>query len=543
MLWFSARAIKLGDGITLTTREITEEKEKTNQLLQLNTQLETQNSIFVDAENVANIGSYIWYLDNGEASISDNFYRILGYEPNSFVVTYHSYREFVHPDDREIYDRLGEETVEHGTSKVNAYRIITKQGETKHIELNGRALIRHGRKASVGVVVDVTEEKQNQDRVIALNQELSIQNSILTDAERIAKIGSFIWFVGTEEIEISDNFYRMLGYEPKGFKASLERFSEFVHPEDLKAYLNSIEKSANELTVTEHRYRVITKDGEIKHLKVNGQFIHKDNKQIMSGVAQDISLSIAAEEKLRASNRELQHSNAELESFNRVASHDLQEPLRKTQMFISRLESTETDNLSDKGRVYFKKVANAASRMQALVLNLLTYSRIDSKHEDFEFIDLNEVLEKVKEDLSSTIENTGAVIKSEDLPSLGGVSYQLEQLFNNLISNALKYKVADVKPSISILAEKVHSKQIPEDFFKSANYYHKIAIIDNGIGFSTEHADKIFEVFQRLHQKSEYSGTGIGLAICKKIVENHHGFIYATSEQGKGSAFIFYLPA
>ncbi|CAM3574419.1 PAS domain-containing protein [Zobellia roscoffensis] len=541
--WFSARAIKLGDGITLTTREITEEKEKTDQLLQLNVQLETQNSIFIDAENVANIGSYIWYLDNGEASISDNFYRILGYEPNTFKVSYDSYKQFVHPEDLETYNRLGTETIEHGTSQVNGYRIITKQGDVKHIELNGRALIRHGRKASVGVVVDVTEEKQNSDRVVSLNQELSIQNSILTDAERIAKIGSFLWYVGTDEIELSDNFYRMLGHEPKAFKPSLKEYGEFVHPEDLKTYHQSIEKSTNELNVTEHRYRIITKTGEIKHLKVNGQFIQKNNKQVMSGVAQDISLSIEAEEQLRASNMELQHSNAELESFNRVASHDLQEPLRKTQMFISRIESTEAEHLSEKGRVYFKKVVNAASRMQALVLNLLTYSRIDSKHEDFELIDLNQVLQKVKEDLSTNIENTGANIKSENLPTLKGVSYQLEQLFNNLISNALKYKVADVTPSLTIQAEKVHAKQIPEDFFKMANTYYKITIIDNGIGFSTEHSEKIFEVFQRLHQKSEYTGTGIGLAICKKIVENHRGFIYATSELGKGSAFIFYLPA
>ncbi|WP_276165346.1 PAS domain-containing protein [Zobellia alginiliquefaciens] len=540
--WFSTRATKLGDGITLTTREITEEKEKTDQLLRLNTQLETQNSIFIDAENVANIGSYIWYLDNGEATISDNFYRILGYEPNEFKVTYDSYKQFVHPEDLETYNQLGAETVEHGKSRVTGYRIITKQGDVKYIELNGRELIRNGRKASVGVVVDVTEEKQTSDRVVSLNQEVYIQNSILTNAERIAKIGSFIWYVGTNEIELSENFYRMLGYEPKDFKPSLDKYSEFVHPDDLKKYHQSIEKSANEQNVTEHRYRIITKDGEIKHLKVNGQFIQKNNKQVMSGVAQDISLSIEAEEQLRASNMELQHSNAELESFNRVASHDLQEPLRKTQMFISRIENTEAENLSDKGRVYFKKVVNAASRMQALVLNLLTYSRIDAKHEDFELIDLNEVLLKVKEDLSSNIESTEAQIKSENLPTLRGVSYQLEQLFNNLISNAIKYRGADVTPSITIQAEKVHAKQIPEDFFKTSNSYFKIAIIDNGIGFSTEHSEKIFEVFQRLHQKSEYTGTGIGLAICKKIVENHHGFIYATSEPGKGSAFIFYLP-
>ncbi|WP_252737245.1 PAS domain-containing protein [Zobellia galactanivorans] len=541
--WFSARAIKLGDGITLTTREITEEKEKTDELLHLNTQLETQNSIFIDAENVANIGSYIWYLDNGEATISDNFYRILGYEPNTFKVTYDSYRKFVHPDDREMYDRLGKETSEHGQSQVNGYRIITKQGDVKHIELNGRSMIRNGRKVSVGVVLDVTEEKEKTNRVAALNQELSIQNSILTDAERIAKIGSFIWHVGTDEIEISDNFYRMIGFEPKGFKSSLKAFRKFIHPEDVKMFDENIENSTKELKVKEHRYRIITTEGEVKHFEVNGQLIEKNNTSVMLGVAQDITQNIAAEEKLRASNLQLQHSNAELESFNRVASHDLQEPLRKTQMFISRLESTEAENLSEKGRIYFQKVVNAASRMQSLVLNLLTYSRIDSKHEDFDLIDLNEVLKKVKEDLSSNITDTGALIKSEDLPSIKGVSYQLEQLFNNLISNALKYRAVEAVPTITIQAEKVHSKQIPENFFKTANTYYKITVIDNGIGFSSEHAEKIFEVFQRLHQKSEYSGTGIGLAICKKIIENHHGFIYATSELGKGSAFVFYLPA
>ncbi|NNE76793.1 MAG: PAS domain-containing protein [Pricia sp.] len=408
--WFRATAIKLNDGVTVTTREITEEKEKANQLKQINEELAIQNSIFTEAERVGKIGSYIWYLDTGDAIISDNFYRILGHEPNAFEVTFENYREFVHPDDLESYDKLGKQFTELGYSDVEEYRIITKQGKTKYLRLNGLFVKREGRPTSIGVVQDITDR------------------------------------------------------------------------------------------------------------------VKKD-------------------EDLRVRNLQLQKTNAELESFNRVASHDLQEPLRKIQMFISRIETTEIDGLSEKGREYFKKVGNAAARMQSLIINLLTYSRIDAKHEDFESIDLNEVLEKAKDNLSTSIENSKTTISSQKLPEIMGVFYQLEQLFSNLISNAIKYKTIDENPYISIESEKIYRSQIPEDFFKGSKAYHKITITDNGIGFDAEHADKIFEVFQRLHPKSQYSGTGIGLAICKKIIENHHGYIYASSEVGKGSAFIFFLPA
>jgi signal transduction histidine kinase len=152
-------------------------------------------------------------------------------------------------------------------------------------------------------------------------------------------------------------------------------------------------------------------------------------------------------------------------------------------------------------------------------------------------------LDKVKDELSIRVKETGATIVAEKLPTINGIFFQMEQLFNNLISNALKYSTSNTSPHITILSEKVNQKQIPEPFFKTAKHFYKLTFADFGIGFEQDKADKIFEVFQRLHQKSEYSGTGMGLAICKKISENHYGFIYATSEPGKGSVFVVYLPA
>jgi light-regulated signal transduction histidine kinase (bacteriophytochrome) len=270
--------------------------------------------------------------------------------------------------------------------------------------------------------------------------------------------------------------------------------------------------------------------------------MEREGQTVMIGVIQDVSDEIKAADNLRINNSKLIRSNIELESFSRVASHDLQEPLRKIQIFISRLDEEEKKKLSEKGKGYFEKIDNAAARMQSLIRNLLTYSQIDSSHEDFEKVDLNLVLEKALEDFSEYISDTKAKINTEKLPIIKGVSFQIKQLFDNLIANSLKYRNPKLDPQIQLKSEKVDYKQIPGEFLKSYNHYYKITYIDNGIGFEEEYTDKIFEMFQRLHQKNEYSGTGIGLAICKKIVENHHGHIYATSALGKGSAFIIYLP-
>jgi len=257
----------------------------------------------------------------------------------------------------------------------------------------------------------------------------------------------------------------------------------------------------------------------------------------------DISKLVLAEQNLKKRNLQLKRSNEELESFNRVASHDLQEPLRKIQMFLSRFFDMEQGKLSKKGQEYLAKVNKAAERMQSLIVNLLAYSRIDSTNDNFEDVDLNHILNKVLEELALTITETGAKIRKDKLPVIRGVPFQMEQLFLNLLSNALKYSKPQTQPLVEIRVEEVHRSHISQDFIKSSKYYYRISVKDNGIGFDPANASKIFEVFQRLHQKTEYSGNGIGLAICKKIVENHFGHIHAISGPGEGSTFIFYLPS
>ena len=244
---------------------------------------------------------------------------------------------------------------------------------------------------------------------------------------------------------------------------------------------------------------------------------------------------------LAAKNLELQNQNAELASFSYIASHDLQEPLRKIQAFISRILEKESDMLSNSGRDYFNRITESAARMQKLIEALLNYSRINTTEIVLENTDLNMVLNDVKWDLREEIENKKVIIRSEELPTLNIFPLQFHQLFSNIISNAIKYARNDLQPQIKITKKIVGAEELEENGVPGTAYW-KISITDNGIGFEPEHEKKIFELFQRLHGKEDYEGTGIGLAICKKIMQNHQGYINAEGRPGKGATFNIFIP-
>ncbi len=270
---------------------------------------------------------------------------------------------------------------------------------------------------------------------------------------------------------------------------------------------------------------------KIENLGYVKSFVHIASKRIELELQRQINENI-----LEGKNRELKYNNRELQSFNYIASHDLQEPLRKIQLFIGRILEQDEDNLSELSVKYFNTVRNAAGRMQNLIQALLTYSTSDAKGMDFTRTNLNHIIDDIKVDLEEPILNSNATIVCGNLPKLSVIPLQFHQLLLNLIANGIKYRRNDVDPIITISAEKV----LAED--DASNSMWKISVSDNGIGFEQQYENKIFELFQRLHGKNEYEGTGIGLAICKKIVQNHKGYIKVDSEVGKGSNFCIFVP-
>jgi signal transduction histidine kinase len=234
--------------------------------------------------------------------------------------------------------------------------------------------------------------------------------------------------------------------------------------------------------------------------------------------------------KLQHRTTALERSNRELEEFASVAAHDLQEPLRKVRAFSDRLMTRFADFLPEQGQSYLQRIHDASERMQRLINDLLTLSRVTTQAVPFEPVSLNDLTAQVLEDLSLLVQETGARIDVGDLPTLDADPAQMRELLQNLISNAIKYRRPDVSPHVTITAD------------PAGEGLGSFSVRDNGIGFEAQYAERIFRVFERLHGMGEFEGTGIGLAVCKKIVERHGGSITATSTPGEGSTFAVTLP-
>ncbi|MEP6647935.1 MAG: ATP-binding protein [Saprospiraceae bacterium] len=248
------------------------------------------------------------------------------------------------------------------------------------------------------------------------------------------------------------------------------------------------------------------------------------------------------QESLEQKNIELIQSNTDLASFAYVASHDLQEPLRKIQTFATRILEKEMDTLSESGKDHFQRMQLAAERMQTLIEDLLTYSRTNTAERKFEYTDLNEIIDDVKLEMKENLVQKDATIVTHKMCKAYVIPFQFRQLLNNLISNSLKFASPSRAPFIDINSEIINGTQVKNNLLEPEKKYCHISISDNGIGFEQQYSEKIFELFQRLHGKLTYQGTGIGLAIVKKIVDNHSGIITAESEEDKGARFDIYLP-
>ncbi len=549
--WFISTFAPTEDGITATSRDITSDKKAADSLKQLNEKLEAQNIELKRTDSflqnmlgsIQYVISYFEAVRNADGDIVD---FIIVYTNDKVIeLTGHTAEEITGKLISAEYPHLFE------NGEFENYQKVIASGEAMEYEKEYDLAEGHFYfcnevlKLGDGVTIvsqNITLRKSAEKELEAATERLAIQNTVLSDAESVAGLGSYSYNLATENLTYSDNCFRLLGMDMEKDEPSLALLTSMIHPDDRQRFNESLTQTFRKKKDIRKVYRINTLAGELKDIMMEGHFFEKNGENFMVGILRDITKEISNERILQKHNRELERTNAELESFNRVVSHDLQEPLRKIQMFISRFSDADKENLSERGHTYFEKIDGSANRMQLLIRNLLSYARLADEVESMHIIDLNLIFDKVLDDLSEKIEETQATINIPELPSITGTEFQLEQLFTNLLSNALKYKKHDEAPDISITSEILPFHKIDESLNLSPSEYVLLTVADKGVGFDPEHSENIFRLFQRLHKKNAYEGTGLGLAICKKIVENHEGRIIAQSEPGKGTQIQVYFP-
>ncbi len=357
--------------------------------------------------------------------------------------------------------------------------------------------------------------------------------------------GTFEWVIGVDKTYWSPGLYKI--YEVDDSFKQIDRMfaRSFIHPDDLDWVSDAAMEAIAQQKKLDIEFRIITAKKNVKIVhslaKMANDMDGKPSK--FAGSLRDVTSQRKIEEDLKNKVVELFQSNKELEEFAYVASHDMQEPLRKITTFGSRLSEKYGDILEGDGKMYLSRITAAAENMRQLINDLLEFSRISKTDHSFEVLDLNLILKSVTADLELIIEETKTQITAYPLPVIMAIPSQMKQLFSNIISNAIKFHQDGVAPQIVIQSEILKDSTLKQYGFLQNETYFQVSISDNGIGFEEEYASRIFNVFQRLHGKSEYPGSGIGLAICKKILDHHEGTIFAKGVPGEGATFTFIIPS
>lgn len=505
---------------------------------------EEKLQLIIDASD---LGVWDLNLKTQELVASGRCYEILGFSGKKELTT-DDIISHVHPDDLKLRSEAFAKAFDNGSLHYQL-RLIWEDGSLHWKEVKGKVYydLDNTPERMLGTVRDITDERNFHQQLLEREEKFRL----LADS-----MPQHIW---TSDPDGNLNYFNQSVFDYAGL--TLEEIKkngwiQIVHPDDreenIKQWLKAIETGEDFLI--EHRFRKHNgeyrwqlsraipqkdKDGVIK-MWVGTSTDIQDQKMFTNELENMVRLRT---NELRQKNLDLEKMNKELQSFVYISSHDLQEPLRKIQTFSSRIKAKELDVLSDSARNNFSRMQKAASRMQNLIQDLIAYSRTNTQEKNFEIINLHEIIEDTKETLSEELEERDVTFKLGEICDLKIIPVQFKQVVLNLVSNSIKFSIEGYPTIIEINCETLEGRNTGiESLYRKKKYTH-IQISDNGIGFEEQYNQKIFEVFQRLHNKDDYSGTGIGLAIVKRIIENHEGAIKAKGELNKGATFSIYIPA
>ncbi|HEX7320630.1 MAG TPA: PAS domain S-box protein [bacterium] len=464
----------------------------------------------------ANLGVWNWNTVTGELIWSDKCKALFGI-PLEETMSYQRFRDALHPDDRERTDKAVKDALDNHEDYDIEYRGLWPNGSIHWLAAKGRGFYDAAGKAVrlEGVVLDISDRKRVEEALRLKNIVFDSSIAANSTADSDGNI-----------TEANEAFLRIWGYSAKDEvvgKPILHFLQNKEEAVDIITALNASGKWKGEYTARRKNGTTFIAYGLATDLKDStGKLIGYQSAVI------DITERKRAEEELKRTMTDLSRSNKDLEQFAYVASHDLQEPLRMVASFTQLLEKRYKGKLDAEADEFIDYAVGGANRMQQLINDLLTYSRLGIKGKPFESCDCHSVLGRVIVNLRTAIDENKALITNDDLPAVIADETQMIQLLQNLIGNAIKFRSKE-SPLIHVSAQKKDNEWI-------------FSVRDNGIGIEPQYKERIFVIFQRLHGKEEYKGTGIGLAVCKKIVERHGGRIWVESELGKGSTFYFTMP-
>ncbi|MBK7979286.1 MAG: PAS domain-containing protein [Ignavibacteriae bacterium] len=470
------------------------------------------------ASKATEYGIWDWNILTDEVFYSAEWKKQIGYNEDEIKNDFGSWIKHLHPEESEYMQQKVKEFVEHGEGNFELdFRFRHKDGH--YIYIHSKAAVVKDENGKItrlfGAHTDITKLKKAQ---IELETHWKQFESILNAFPEILLV---IDLQKSEIVFVNKYTADLIGFNPIGLKFH-KKFYGFQIP-TIKSMDDLKNEIINEMTF-EYKNEKLN-----RYFQITNKLIKwTDGRDLLFKIAIDISKQKDYEVELESSLKEVRKSNKELEQFAYVISHDLQEPLRMVHSFTQLLEKKYYDLIDATGKQYIYYASDGALRMHELINDLLKFSRISTTEDEFEVFSLSDALNLAIENLRIKIEENGAVIYSDEMPNIFGDKNQIIRVFQNLLENSLKYR-SRFNPIITVSFMQISGDKI------------KITLEDNGIGFNNIYSERIFTIFQRLHRRDEYSGTGIGLSICKKIIERHGGEIWADSVEGKGTKIHFTL--